>query len=1063
MNAVAGTLTVTVDAVVVTLPTVTIAADETSVEEGVDATFTITSDTAPGVGETLVVNVGTTEMGTFFMGTPPTSVTIAESTTTAVLTVATEDDGNDEADGSITATITADAAYTVGADMSDSIAVTDNDEPTIDTPTLSIVGGSSVAEGIAASFTITADGVPTNALVVGVTGANATGMFLGTVPATYNLANDASSWTVTVPTQEDSSTDGGTAADGAITLMLDGGTGYMVSTTAGENIGTVTVRDISFITVSYLGKASGTQLCPAAKSGNTDGICEGDTIVYTLTANPAPTSDLSVRIGRLEAGQFNVSYGVTNPHGYNTGNESGNRILTIPTSGSLDYEIPADNEYGGQDDGAYYLEIVCYTNNAADRNTGNTLEPNCAGNVDGHDAEITPYRFVALTRGAADTTNTGAAFTGTCGTRAAGGDGDDASECLVDVRSVTAPAMSIEAGSTSVVGGNTVTFTITGTAEPNYYVSEALAALPVSITVEQGGNALTGAPTAVSVAVGATTADVMITTGADAGTLEVTITDADGYSVGTPASASVEVEAQPANASPTPTLALDDGTNSGSNDDLITNVGSPTFNLGNLVNGATVVVDALNPILATDQRFRKTFTATGTTGSVTFADSDGTTCDFYSRDGSSELSTGEMNCSFTSGVSAGANDGGWVINATQHAPAMDLSLIDTLTVTLDTTAPTVSLGPLSATVTVEETLDITITTNEATADLLDGEVTTDMGMLSALMGSGTDYTTTLTAPAAPGTVTISVGATTFTDTAGNANTAGDTLAVTVEAAPVVPAITLTVTDTSDTAITEVAEGGVVRLVVTSNVMPSADLSVQVRIGQPGFDPASPPSGVSCTIVQGAPPGVYECFTTITIPSAGMSNSFDLQLVDNSDADGDVSVNYTLELIGNTYTIVDPGFIAINHLDDEPAALPTLSIRADKTEVTEGAADAMVVFTVTSTVAPTADLNVFVLQTGEGDWLPVPLQGNRDITIPMNMEMGHLTVTIVDDDVDEADGTLIYTIDTTAGYALDMNATSVTVNVIDNDVPAITVDYASQATGGKTCTATGAAGICEGDA
>ena len=72
-----------------------------------------------------------TQVGDFIAGVAPTSVTIAATTTTATLTVPTTDDGTDEENGSITATVTAGTDYTVdGTADSASVAVLDDDAST---------------------------------------------------------------------------------------------------------------------------------------------------------------------------------------------------------------------------------------------------------------------------------------------------------------------------------------------------------------------------------------------------------------------------------------------------------------------------------------------------------------------------------------------------------------------------------------------------------------------------------------------------------------------------------------------------------------------------------------------------------------------------------------------------------------------------------------------------------------------------------------------------------------------------------------------------------------------
>ena len=110
----------------VTLPEVTIAAGTTPVTEGTAATFTITASTAPA--SALTVGVSVTQTGDVIGGTPASSVTIDANKTAATLTVATDDDSEDESNGVVTAEVQTGTGYTVGSTSSASVTVNDNDE-----------------------------------------------------------------------------------------------------------------------------------------------------------------------------------------------------------------------------------------------------------------------------------------------------------------------------------------------------------------------------------------------------------------------------------------------------------------------------------------------------------------------------------------------------------------------------------------------------------------------------------------------------------------------------------------------------------------------------------------------------------------------------------------------------------------------------------------------------------------------------------------------------------------------------------------------------------------------
>ncbi len=97
------------------------------IDEGGDATYTITADPAPPAA--LDVTVTITQTGDYGANTGSQTVTIPTSGT-ATLTIATDDDSTDEPDGSVTATIDAGGDYTVSSSNgAATVAVADNDDP----------------------------------------------------------------------------------------------------------------------------------------------------------------------------------------------------------------------------------------------------------------------------------------------------------------------------------------------------------------------------------------------------------------------------------------------------------------------------------------------------------------------------------------------------------------------------------------------------------------------------------------------------------------------------------------------------------------------------------------------------------------------------------------------------------------------------------------------------------------------------------------------------------------------------------------------------------------------
>ena len=107
------------------VPEITITAGA-DVIEGVDATFTITASPAPDAG--LTVSVEITQSGDF--ATTGTQAVTIPTSGTQTLTVATTNDNTDEADGTITATVSDGTGYSVSSiNGVASVAVADNDPP----------------------------------------------------------------------------------------------------------------------------------------------------------------------------------------------------------------------------------------------------------------------------------------------------------------------------------------------------------------------------------------------------------------------------------------------------------------------------------------------------------------------------------------------------------------------------------------------------------------------------------------------------------------------------------------------------------------------------------------------------------------------------------------------------------------------------------------------------------------------------------------------------------------------------------------------------------------------
>ena len=204
------------------------------VTEGTDATFTITASPTPA--SALDVSLTVSQSGDYGATTGAQTITIPTGGS-YTLTVATSDDSDDEADGSVTATLNSGTDYTVSSSNSSAtVAISDDDGPLPATPEISIVGSSGITEGGTASFTITASPTPASALDVSLT-VSQSGDFGATTGAQTVTIPTGGTYTLTVATSDDSDDE----TDGSVTATLNSGTGYTVS--SGNGAAMVAVSD----------------------------------------------------------------------------------------------------------------------------------------------------------------------------------------------------------------------------------------------------------------------------------------------------------------------------------------------------------------------------------------------------------------------------------------------------------------------------------------------------------------------------------------------------------------------------------------------------------------------------------------------------------------------------------------------------------------------------------------------------------------------------------------------------------------------------------------------------
>ena len=219
-------------------------------------------------------------------------MTISADQTTGHLYVLSEDDAIDEPSGSVTATLQARSGYTLGASVSASVQVKDNDPP----PTITIAAvTTAVTEGQPAVFTVTANPAPADDLTVNLRARDAGAWFywpekagVGTflhsyyVNATVTIPGGTSSVNYELPTRDDNFHENGAS----VSVSLKPRGGYSLG-----NPKEAWVRvndndpDLPIITI-----AAGPL------------VTEGTPSAFTITANRAPVSNLTVNLHVAEYG-----------------------------------------------------------------------------------------------------------------------------------------------------------------------------------------------------------------------------------------------------------------------------------------------------------------------------------------------------------------------------------------------------------------------------------------------------------------------------------------------------------------------------------------------------------------------------------------------------------------------------------------------------------------------------------------------------------------------------------------------------------------------------------------
>jgi hypothetical protein len=304
---------------------------------------------------------------------------------------------------------------------------------------------------------------------------------------------------------------------------------------------------------------------------------------------------------------------------------------------------------------------------------------------------------------------------------------------------------------------------------------------------------------------------------------------------------------------------------------------------------------------------------------------------------------------------------------------------NTVSIAVDTVAPTVTITSNRTSLKIGENATLTFTLSEASANFAAADISVTGGTISGFTGSGSNYNATFTPTAGfNGTATVSVAAGLFTDAAGNGNLASNALAIAIDTvAPAPPTLALA-SDTgasSTDGITSVGtfnvagvESGATWQYSTDGVnwtngsgtsfnLGSGDYAANaIRVRQTDAAGNTGPSAgnVGSVTVDNAAPAIV----SITSPSSGTRTAGETVVVNatvSEPVQGGSSVTVTLDT-GNvvTLTAATTGTVLTGSFTIQPGQSSS-NLRVFALGLTNGGARDIAGNTLVSTVVPNSSL------------------------------------------------------------------------------------------------------------
>ncbi|WP_436322428.1 beta strand repeat-containing protein [Vibrio cidicii] len=906
----AGSAEVTIDDAQ-SAPVVSIAADQTNVDEGDVAGFTVSIDQE--ADEAVVVNFtysGVAADGSDFTGVA--SVTIPAGSTTADLDITTIDDGIYEGAESFTVSISS----VSGADATVSTTA-GSAEVTIDdaqsAPVVSIAADqTNVDEGDVAGFTVSIDQEADEAVVVNFTysgvaadGSDFTGVASVTIPAGSTTAD------LDITTIDDGIYEG--AESFTVSISSVSGADATVSTTAGS--AEVTIDDAQSAPVVSI----------AADQTNVD---EGDVAGFTVSIDQEAD----------EAVVVNFTYSGVAADGSDF---TGVASVTIPagsTTADLDITTIDDGIYEGAE--SFTVSI---------------------SSVSGADATV------STTAGSAEVTI------------------DDAQ---------SAPVVSIAADQTNVDEGDVAGFTVS-------IDQEADEAVVVNFTysgVAADGSDFTGVAS-VTIPAGSTTADLDITTiddgiyeGAESFTVSISSVSGADATVSTTAG-SAEVTIDDAQSAPVVSIAADQ-TNVDEGD-----VAGFTVSIDQEADEAVVVNFTYSGVAADGSDFTGVASVTIPAGSTT-ADLDITTIDDGIYEGAESFTVSISSVSGADAtVSTTAGSAEVTIDDAQSAPVVSIAADQTNVDEGDVAGFTVSIDQEA-----DEAVVVNFTYSGVAAD---GSDFTGVASVTIPAGSTTADLdiTTIDDGIYEGAESFTVSISSVSGADATVSTTAGSAEVTIDDAQSAPVVSIAADQTN------VDEGDVAGFTVS--IDQEADEAVVVNFTY---------SGVA------ADGSDFTGVASVTIPAGSTTADLDITTIDDGIYEGAESFTVSISSVSGADATVSTTAGSAEVTIDDAQSAPVVSIAADQTNVDEGDVAG---FTVS--IDQEADEAVVVNFTYSGVAADgSDFTGVASVTIPAGSTTADLDITTIDDGIYEGAESFTVSISSVSGADATVSTTAGSAEVTIDD-------------------------------